>query len=214
MLPFPGPDPVAPGSVGSNSVVTGNRGRVRRFSRFAAVVPAFAVLGVLLAACSSGSHAASGSSTSTTAGSGSASFQSYLTCLKNHGVSLPTGGRPGGTPGSFTPGSTRPTIPASERSAYEKAEQACASLRPSFPGGGSNPGASTEFAAYRNCLKLHGVTLPSGSGGFFGGGTGSSSTTPTTESSKVKAAEAACASLRPKGGFGNRPPSSTTTTTS
>ena len=51
---------------------------------------------------------------------------------------------------------------------------------------------------HRNCLKLHGVTLPSGS---FAATT---STTLNTKSVSVQKALAACASLRPKG-FGTRP---------
>jgi hypothetical protein len=69
---------------------------------------------------------------------------------------------PAGTdsPGS-APTGTRSTIPAQ----YQKAFQACASLRPTGgfggfggPGGGLN---SAQAAAYRNCLQIHGVTLPS-----------------------------------------------------
>jgi hypothetical protein len=210
------PDPLAKDPGASNSTGSGRSTRGPRTLRLVLVIPALALVGGLLAACSSGTNAGSKSTTSTTA-KGAASFQAYLTCLKNHGVNLPAGGRGGGgppgtgggPPGSFNPGSTGSSIPSSASAAFQKAQQACASLRPSF-GGGGNPGNSTAFAAYRNCLKLHGVTLPARPGGF-GGGTPSSSTTPTTETSKEKAAEAACASLRPKG-FGGRPPSSTTTT--
>jgi hypothetical protein len=181
----------------------------------ATVLPLLAGAGLLLAACSGGSSSA-GSTTSTTAAGATGSFQAYLTCLRSHGASFPAGGGGGGTPGSFNPGAstggTRPTIPASERATLEKAASACASLRPkggTFPGGG---GQSTAFAAYRNCLKLHGATLPTG-GGFGGGfGGGGGSTTTSTTNPKLEAAEAACATLRPKGGFGGRFPSSTTTT--
>jgi hypothetical protein len=168
-------------------------------------------LGLLLAACSSGSaNAANSNSTSTTTG-GAASFTAYANCLKSHGVNFTGGfggfGGGGGTGGPPPSGSTRPTIPASERAAFTKAESACASLRPKFSGGGAG---STAFAAYRNCLKLHGVTLPAGRGA--GGFPGSGTSTPTTTTSKEKAAEAACASLRPKGGFGGFPGRTTTTT--
>jgi hypothetical protein len=214
-----GPDPDSRETVDPlllpTSVDAPDTGRLRRHRglRMAAVLPLLAGAGLLLAACSGGSSASGSTTTSTTAAGAAGSFQAYLSCLRSHGASFPTGGG-GGTPGSFNPGSstggTRPTIPASERSTFDKAESACASLRPkggTFPGGG---GQSTAFAAYRNCLKLHGVTLPSGGGGFFGGG-GSSTTTSTTNP-KLEAAEAACASLRPKGGFGRGPSGSTTTT--
>jgi hypothetical protein len=200
-----------------------------KLRQVASVLFVIAGAGLLLAACSGGSANASGSTTtSTTSGSGrGSSFAAYLTCLRSHGVNFPTGGGgfpgaggtpPSGTPGSSPTGSTRPTIPASERTAFQKAAQACESLRPTFPNSGQG---STEFAAYRNCLKLHGVTLPSGAGGFggggfggggFGGGAPGGSTTTTTPNPTLKAAEAACANLRPKGGFGGRPGSTTTTT--
>jgi hypothetical protein len=217
MMASLGPDPDSRETVDPILVPTSidepDRGRVgrRRGLRLATVLPLVAGAGLLLAACSGGSSSA-GSTTSTTAAGANGSFEAYLSCLRSHGASFPTGGA-GGTPGSFNPGSstggTRPSIPASERATFQKAASACASLRPkggSFPGGG---GQSTAFAAYRNCLKLHGVTLPSGGGGFFGGGGGS---TTTTTNPKLSAAEAACATLRPKGGFGGRFPGSTTTT--
>lgn len=101
----------------------------------------------------------------------------YIQCLTSHGVPANAaggfGGRrgPGSTSGSTVPGSqptgtrptgTRPTIPAK----YQAAFQACRSLRPTGAGFGGGAFNSTQFAAYRNCLQLHGVTLP---------------TTPTTE---------------------------------
>jgi hypothetical protein len=98
-----------------------------------------------------------------------------------------------------------------------------AAAQPSVSGSGS-----TDFAAYRDCLAKHGVTLPTGragggfsrnpsdrpSGGFsrnpsdrpsdrpsggYGFGFGGASADPTTQ-----AAMKACASLAPKGGFGGR----------
>jgi hypothetical protein len=217
MMPSQAPSPDSPLTFDTNPASTSTDAsdptkRSRRRARMATVLPLLAGAGLLLAACSGGSSA-SGSTTSTTAAAAAGSFQAYATCLRSHGANFPTGGGGGtpgsGTPGSFAPGGTRPSIPASERSTFEKAASACASLRPkggSFPGGG---GQSTAFAAYRNCLKLHGVTLPSGGGGFGGGG---GSTTTSTTTPKIAAAEAACATLRPKGGFGRGGPGSTTTT--
>jgi hypothetical protein len=198
---------------------SGSTDPVRRRVRTATLISILGALGILLAACSSAS--ANASTSKTTAASGAASLTAYTNCLKSHGVTLPAGGfgRGGGGGGFGGPppsgatgtGGTRPTIPASERTALTKAEAACASLRPKFNGTGG--GNSTAFAAYRNCLKLHGVTLPAGRGGFGGSpGTSGSTTTPTTEDAKTKAALAACKSLLPKGGFGGRPGASTTTT--
>lgn len=113
---------------------------------------------------------------------------------------------PGGT-ASTTP-RTRPTIPAQ----YQQAFQACASLRPTggfggfggFGGGGVN---SAQAAAYRNCLQIHGVKLPTpptttpgqtttsrppSSTGGGRGGFGQFANNPT-----FQAAQKACASLLP-----------------
>lgn len=191
-------------------------GRISALGRLRTAGLAVLVIGVVpttLAACSSA--AASGSTTSKP--SGAASSTAYFDCLKQHGVTLPsftpgTSGstRPSFVPGSgFTPGSggggfrSNPT--------FEKAATACKSLRPSggfggFGGfGGSGGFNSSAFAAYRNCLSLHGVTLPTRTPG-----TAASSTPPSTfdeSSPTVKAAMQACAALRPSA------PSSSTTTT-
>jgi len=154
-------------------------------------------------------------------GAASAAFAKYTQCLESHGVpssaagSLFGGGRRRSATGTTVPGSTgtftRPTIPAQ----YQSAFTACAGDRPTF-GGGLGGGAlnSAAFAAYRNCLEIHGVTLPTTptttpgatppTGGFGGGfgGTGAALSTPAG-----KAAVAACASLRPA-----RTGSTTTTT--
>jgi hypothetical protein len=174
-----------------------------------AIVLSAAVL--MLAAC--GSAAATGGTSTTTKPKGPASLAAYTACLKQHGVTLPTF-----NPGSFT-GGTRPTFSPGSFGAgsgagrfgslrnnpkFQSAEAACKSLRPSGGFGGFGGGAggfnSTAFAAYRNCLKLHGVTLPAGRPS--GSGSTPSTTIPT---STFQAAEAACAALRPT-------PSTTTTT--
>jgi hypothetical protein len=73
-------------------------------------------------------------------------------------------------------------------------------------GGASTASSSTSPAgitAYLNCLREHGVNVPTappsaapGSGGFGGVGFGS-------DSSTFQQAAQACASLRPSGGFGH-----------
>ncbi len=165
----------------------------------------------------SGAAGAAPSKTSTTSpGSGKspsssskASTSAYLSCLKKHGVSIPKGGFGGfGSPSGSgaTSGGTRPTFPkgsGSGSSKFEKAAKACASLRPKGTnpfGGGGNAANSAAFLAYRNCLKLHGVTLPTRT--QPSGTKGSSSSTTTTiaaSNPKMKAALAACAPLLPKG---------------
>jgi hypothetical protein len=157
--------------------------------------------GLLLAACGSASSA----STTTTTGkgaTGTASITAYFTCLKQHGVNIKipsfgsgTGGSLPAGAGSIPTGSGPPSgFPGAggqfNSPKFKKAAAACASLRPT---GGSGGGVSgTAFAAYRNCLKIHGVTLAGGAGSSPTG------TTLNTSDPKVKVALAACASLRPK----------------
>jgi hypothetical protein len=197
-------------------VPTRSRGRG---SRYVAAAMAIGALGILLAACSSAGSAsttstttASGSKGSTAKGSTSAAFAAYTKCLSQHGVTLPNfKGRPsggGGPEGGFTPGSGGGGTPGSgsfpgrgagaggfaNNPKYAAAEKACASLRPKgggfgFGGRGAN---SAAFAAYTNCLKLHGVTVTNG--------------VPDRSSSAFATASAACAALRPT-------PGSTTSTT-
>jgi hypothetical protein len=160
----------------------------------------------------SGSSSNSGSS-GTSGKSGSSAFTAYRNCLSQHGVTLPnfsrgngrrgSGGFPGeGAPGGAgAPGGTGSGAPPrgggfggfANNPKYQAAAKACASLRPKggFGGGFGRGGGfnSPADAAYRNCLKLHGVTLPTGT---------SSSTPPSTISpSTFRAASTACAALRP-----------------
>ena len=153
MLRSVGPRPKSPTSQEGPGSTRGNRawfggmrapGNVCRRVRAATIVSLLGSLGILLAACSSGSANAAGSkSTSTTAaGSTAASFAAYESCLKSHGVTFSGRGfgPGGGGPGSGSPPSgsstTRTTLSPSERTAFEKASAACASLRPTFSGGG------------------------------------------------------------------------------
>ncbi|MER7273704.1 hypothetical protein ABT369_04555 [Dactylosporangium sp. NPDC000244] len=97
------------------------------------------------------------------------------------------GGGPGGGPGGFF-GSEAPN--GVDQQVWEKAQKACASLRPSgFPGGGFGNGGGNrgngQDAAYRNCLTEHGVTI-----------TGSTEQLDTSDA-KVAAAVQACAPLKP-----------------
>jgi hypothetical protein len=173
--------------------------------------------------------------TTTTGGAGganAAAFTKYTSCLKQHGVTLPTrrpggggfgggGGGGGGAPTGTTGTSTRPRGGgAFNNPKFRAAQTACAKLLPAgarggFGGGrgggfGGGAGNTAAFAAYRNCLTLHGVKLAAGAGGFGrpGANGGAKPTAKMTKALK------ACASLRPK--FTGRPPTSTAppTTTS
>jgi len=164
-----------------------------------------------LAACGGASGAGSSTDTSTSTaaagtttgapganGPNSAAFTKYAACLKKNGVDLPAGG-PGGAPGTGNgPPSTdggagaAPPVPGGDNSTFQKAQTACASLRPAganggFPGAGGAGSAAT--AAFRNCLKINGVTDGTARTG-----------------AKFKKALAACASLLPQRGT---PPTTT-----
>jgi hypothetical protein len=211
----------------SREPTTRHRGRSRAVTGRRPALLLIGVVPLALAAC--GSAAASGSSTSTTTASGKASETAYTSCLKQHGVTLPnfrpgSGGAPEGgeTRPSFTPGSG--SFPSgtgapgrgggfANNPKFAAAAKACQKLRPKggfggFGGGRGGAGGfnSTAFAAYRNCLKLHGVTLPTPGSSTTGAGS-TPSTTFNPSDPTMKAAMAACAALRPS------PSSSTTTTT-
>ena len=176
---------------------------------------------------SSGGGAAAATTGTTTAppaagaaagGANGSAFATYTACLAKHGVTLPRfagrppgGGQGGGAPTGTTPAPPVATTPAGGQrprgafgsAAFRTAAAACADLRPKgvggFRGGGFGGGQQrAAFAAYRNCLKLHGVTTLRGLGG-------------ATPSAKEQKAMSACASLRPA--RAPRPGSATTPTT-
>jgi hypothetical protein len=197
-----------------SSILTWQR-ESRRGSAIRRRLAGVTVVGVAVAvAAFSGITAASASTTTTTPGSGksgssTAAMKAYETCLAKHGVKLPTGRfGSGGTRPSFPAGSggTQPSFPAGSgtgfsNSKFSKAEKACASLRPKGTfgfGGGGGFSDSAAFVAYRSCLKLHGVTLPTSYRPSGTVGSSSSTTTTLAQSPKMKAALAACAPLLPK----------------
>ena len=152
---------------------------------------------VALSACGGGSPSATASTTSTTTAATSAtnrpgnSLSAFQACMQKHGVKF--GGFGTGATGSFPAGGS-PAGGGFNSSAFRKASAACASLRPQGFGSGTGGFSSAALAAYRNCLKLHGVTLPSGSAV-----SSTTSTTLNTRNAATQKALAACASLRPKG---------------
>jgi hypothetical protein len=159
-------------------------------------------------------------------GTNSAAVAKYTACLKQNGVTLPSfgagrppgGGAGGGGQGNAPSGST-PAPPTgtngqggqgrggfANNPKFQKAAAACAKLRPTGLRGGGFGGANGQntaaFAAYRNCLALHGVKQSA-----LRPAAGASPT------AKVQKAMTACASLRPS----PKAPTSTTaapTTTS
>jgi len=191
--------------------------------RRAGLFIALPLIGVALlaAACGGGSTKTSSSaSTSTTTPSGStgssaaaASRAKFTQCLESHGVpssvasagfgrrgaggptsSTTTGGT--GTGGTGTGGTgTGGAAPgrSSLLTQYQSAFNACRSDLPSGFGRGGNFN-SAALAAYRNCLQIHGVTVPTTTPGSTGsgGGFGAASRSPA-----FQAAQKACASLLP-----------------
>jgi hypothetical protein len=189
------------------------RARARRRHTITPVVVAVALVlaATFLAACGGGSGSASSTNASTSTGAAtttaagatgtanrnSAAFTKYAACLKQNGVNLPARGS-GGAPGAGSgPPSTNggnggpPPGQGAGNPKFQKAQAACASLRPAGAGRGfgGQGGNSAANAAYRNCLQLKGVTA-------------STSRTSAT----FKRALTACASLRPQ------PQQATTTT--
>ena len=142
--------------------------------------------------------------------SGQQALQAYVTCLRQHGVNieLPSG-QPTAFPSRFG-GSGRPTArPSGSRSrgpggfgggfggifgnngqppagvdqaTWDSAQQACASVRPSFGGANRDNGAA---AAYLNCLRDHGLVASGGPNRL------------NTADPAAAAAVQACAPLRP-----------------
>jgi hypothetical protein len=183
--------------------------RKSKFRTISVGIVGVALAGSLLAACGSAATSSTSSNsntTTTTTKSSGASDSAFVSCLKSHGVTAPTGNRPPGGGGGAPPAGGTPPAGGfgGGNSKNSAAFKACASLRPAGSGGfggggfGGKTGAgSTALAAFRNCMSLHGVTV-----------TKTSSTTPTTSISsnpKYAPAYAACQALLPSG-------SSTTTT--
>jgi hypothetical protein len=115
------------------------------------------------------------SSTAAAPGPGRGANAAYVQCLRRHGVNLPTAypsgfrrgprpsgfptrptARPSGAPGGRYPGFGMSPPPGVDQATWQKAQQACANLRPTArPGTGY--GVRHPDAAYRNCLRDHGV---------------------------------------------------------
>lgn len=207
--------------------MTARPSRRARLRNVGLLVAALAVSGVLLAACgggssASGSSGSGSSSTSSPSASAAGSFSAFAACLKSHGVTFPagrgfggggagapTGTAPTGTFGSGSPAGGRPAGGFTRSAKDQKAFTACAKFRPkgSFGGfggfGGGGSGAAA-LAPFRNCMKLHGVALPT-AGARPSGSTGTTTGTSITSNPHYASAFSACKALLP---------TPTTTTTS
>ena len=177
--------------------------------RLYGVALVFVAVAGFAAACGSSSNATPTSAQPSPGGNAGNAMASYLDCLRANGVNVPEvnpsnrarpSTRPSGQPRprpSTSPGEGRrfpgggfgglfgSTAPSGvPQETWNKARQACASLQPSFnpQGRGGDNGA---FAAYRNCLSDHGVTV-NGPGQAM-----------NTADPKTAAAVKACEPLRP-----------------
>lgn len=128
------------------------------------------------------------------------SFSAFQACLSKHGVKLPARRGSSSGPQAGFSGGAPPSSGGSGgfggNSKTQAALKKCASLQPKggFPGGAGGA-SNTAFAAYSNCMKLHGVTVPS----ITPGSSTSTSTTVDTSSPTYEAAQAACKALLPTG---------------
>jgi hypothetical protein len=207
----------------------GGGGALRHVPRSIILVPLVAIVAALLAGCGGGSGAASTTTTSSTPTSGgSKTFQAYAACLARNGVKFPAGGFRPPSGGATTPSSTPPSFPSGSfpsggfgggggfrnNPAFQKAAKACASLRPAggfFGGGGGlSTAQASALRTYLNCLEIHGLKVPSGTGAPALSFLRTLISQPTAAD---KAAESACASLRPRFPGRHRPATPTTTTT-
>ncbi|WP_433293168.1 hypothetical protein ACQP2F_29940 [Actinoplanes sp. CA-030573] len=154
--------------------------------RAAALVVASAAVLLAAACGGGSDSSGGGNATGTGGGGNNQAFTAYIDCLKKNGVTItlpsrgprgdgasrgpgegfPEGGFPSGMPrpsgsafarGNGVPGGGFLQKPAGvDDATWEKAQSACASVRPSF--GGNRNGGNGANAAYRNCLQQHGVT--------------------------------------------------------
>jgi hypothetical protein len=114
----------------------------------------------LVAAVASGCGTAADPAAASGSASPSPNASSYLTCLRQHGVSIPTTRptvRPTVRPTAFPSGGFGAGNPT-----MQKARQACASLRPKggFGGFGGGGRFAAAFQAFRSCMASHGETIP------------------------------------------------------
>lgn len=218
--PIPAPHPASP-------VPAGLTARPRR--RLAVLLlPATLALAPLLAACGSddgtavASDATSAASPSPdAAGDGFDAPGDLAACLAEHGVELPAGGGPsgspafgGGAPPDGAPGGAPPSLPEGvDAAAMQAAMEACGDLAPGgVPFGGDVSEEDQEaLRVYRSCLADNGVEMGAAPGGATPPPTAEDPTdppgsfpTPDLDDPEVAAAFETCEPLQPEG-FGGPP---------
>jgi len=184
-------------------------GAGRRIHLLPAAAGVIVVLALAASGCSGGSTKAVAVTATTPTTTVGPRGEAFIQCMQSHGVKVTSlRGLRGGGGGAGTAPTTLPAGVTAPQ--FQQAMQAC---RSQLPTGGQNFQNSPAFAAYRNCLTLHGVTLPQPPGSAAGQST--SSTSPgggpggprglgglNRADPVVQAATAACAQLRPSGGAG------------
>jgi hypothetical protein len=193
--------------------------------RLGPLVPAIAAAAALVvpaAGCGGSSSRAAATTSSRAGGTGTtralsaadrAQFEKYRTCLEKHGFSefgrFGANGRPPGTGTTAGQAPTftgrGPTLTPAQEKARQKALSACRSLLPSgfqFGRAGASQGGrqGSQFAAYRACMRQHGVTL----------GAPGSTQQPSFDSKKFQAATKACGHLLVQAGQGTTGTATTT----
>ena len=123
-----------------------------------ALVPVAAGCAALLLIAGCGQAKSAAATTPSSPSSARSSITAYLTCLRQHGVNVPTA-RPTARP------TVRPTARpsggfGSPSSAMLKARQACAKLRPAGGFGFGGGGFTAAFQAFRTCMASHGEPIP------------------------------------------------------
>ncbi len=171
-----------------------------------------AIAGALASGCGSSG------ATAPAAAPGDTALAGYVACLQHNGVpavvpsggprnrpsGFPSGVRPSGFPSGVRPSGVRPSggfggpggpggadflrPPGVDDGTWQRAQQACASVRPSFgPGQGGGTGDNGALRAYLNCLGQHGVVPSRGVAGL------------NTADPAVVAADKICGVLKPSG---------------
>ena len=161
---------------------------------------------LLLGACGGGGAKASASTSSTTPGN--ADRSAFTKCLSDHGVTLPSGGLPGGGNGGppangslpdFGGGNGGPPANGSRPNfannpQFQQAFNACQSQLPNDGRGGFGGANSQAFQAYISCLRDHGVSVPT----TTAGGSGTPGSRPNFQGDpKFATANKTCRALLP-----------------
>ena len=122
------------------------------FARALGAVAGCALVVLLAAGCGGATAAPAASSAATP--KASPGMSAYLTCLRQHGVNVPTT-RPSARPTARPSGGF-----ASPNPAMQAARQACASLRPKGGFGGFGGQFAAAFQAFRSCMSAQGEPIP------------------------------------------------------